>query len=152
MTAKIVEVLATILEELQTNSSLEKISENLKITKEFDPQTVSAALGLVFDKLLSNKFGIEKEWLLDHKSFRILTDEEIEIVGQENYNYILHLVNVGLIDPLDVELLMNHIKMFPEERISKDEINWIILFSLVDFESDILPGSRFLLHSSDKIN
>ena len=26
----------------------------------------------------------------------------------ENHNYIQHLVNVGLLDPLDVELLIEH--------------------------------------------
>jgi len=152
MTAKIVEVLAKILEGLKDNFSLEEVTKNLNLNKEFDEQTVSAALGLVFDKFLTSRIELHKGNKLSGKSFRLLTIEEINIIGQENHNYIQHLVNVGLLEPLDVELLIEQMTMFPEERVSKDDINWIILFSLVDFESEILPGSRVLLYSSDTIN
>lgn len=152
MTAKIVEVLAKILEGLKDNDSIEEVTKHLNLNNDFDEQTVSAALGLVFDKFLTNRLVLHKEGSLNSKGFRLLTPEEISIVGTENYNYIQHLVNVGLLDPLDVELLIEQMTMFPEEKISKDDINWIILFSLVDFDSEILPGSRVLLYSSDTIN
>ena len=152
MTAKIVEVLAKILEGLKDNDSIEDVTNHLNLTNDFDAQTVSAALGLVFDKFLTNRIFLSDPDHMNNKSFRVLSSEEISIVGTENYNYIQHLVNVGLLDPLDVELLIEQMTMFPEEKVSIDDINWIILFSLVDFESEILPGSRVLLYSSDTIN
>ena len=152
MTAKIVEVLAKILEGLKDNISIEEVTRLLNTNKDFDEQTVSAALGLVFDKFLTNRLELHKEGNSTSKSFRLLTSEEINIIGSENHEYIQHLVNVGLLEPLDVELLIEQMTMFPEERVSKDDINWIILFSLVDFDSEILPGSRVLLYSSDTIN
>lgn len=152
MTAKIVEVLAKILEGLKQNYSIEEVTRHINLSKDFDEQTVSAALGLVFDKFLSNRLELQKQGNSTNKSFRLLTEEEISIIGSENHSYIQHLVNVGLLDPLDVELLIEQMTMFPEEKVSKDDINWIILFSLVDFNSEILPGSRVLLYSSDTIN
>jgi len=152
MTAKIVEVLAKILEGLKENNSLEEITKLINTNKDFDEQTVSAALGLVFDKFLTNKLVMQKKQFSDSKSFRVLTAEEVHIIGTENNKYVQHLVNVGLLDPLDVELLIEQMTMFPDENISIDDINWIILFSLVDFDSEILPGSRVLLYSSDTIN
>ena len=151
MTAKIVEVLAKILEGLKANISIEEVTKHLNLNKDFDAQTVSAALGLVFDKFLTNRLVLKKG-ATNKNSFRLLTNDEISIIGAENHNYIQHLVNVGLLDSLDVELLLEQMTMFPEERVSKDDINWIILFSLVDFDSEILPGSRVLLYSSDTIN
>ena len=152
MTAKIVEVLAKILEGLKDNFSIEEVTKHLDLEKDFDEQTVSAALGLVFDKFLTKRLVLQKEGSTSNKSFRLLTNDEISIIGSENHSYIQHLVNVGLLDPLDVELLIEQMTMFPEERVSKDDINWIILFSLVDFDSEVLPGSRVLLYSSDTIN
>lgn len=137
---------------LKDNYSIEEVTRHLNTNKDFDEQTVSAALGLVFDKYLTKRMILQKQGNSDLKSFRVLTNEEINIIGLENHYYIQHLVNVGLLDPLDVELILEQMTMFPEERISKDDINWIILFSLVDFDSDILPGSRVLLYSSDTIN
>ena len=152
MTAKIVEVLAKILKGLKDKYSIEEVTKHLNSSKDFDEQTVSAALGLVFDKFLTKRLELQKEGKSNTKSFRVLSSEEINIIGSENHNYIQHLVNVGLLEPLDVELLIEQMTMFPEERVSKDDINWIILFSLVDFDSEMLPGSRVLLYSSDTIN
>jgi len=152
MTAKIVEVLAKILEGLKDNYSIEEVTKNLKTNNEFDEQTVSAAFGLVFDKYLTNRLELRKRSDFSPKGFRILTFDEQNIIGPENSKYIQHLANVGLLDPFDVELIVEQMTMFPDQKVSKEDINWIILFSLVDFDSAILPGSRVLLYSSDTIN
>jgi len=152
MTAKIVEVLAKILEGLGNNYSLEEVTTLLKSNKEYDEQIVSAAFSLVFDKVLANKIGINKTKSTNKRNFRILSNEEVSLIGVKNYSYIQHLVNIGLLEPMDVEYLIDQVTAFPDEIISKDDINWMILFPLVDIESEILPGSRVILYSSDRIN
>ena len=151
MTAKIVEVLARILDGINKNIPLEELNKQLLKNKEFDKQTLSAAFSLVYDKVLSGKILKDK---IDEgsKKIRLLTDEEREFLGIENYNYIIHLMNIGLIDSIDVEIILEQLMLFPEDTINRDDINWIILISLVDFNSKILPGSRILLYSSDTIN
>ena len=59
---------------------------------------------------------------------------------------------MGLLDSIDFEMFIEQLMMFPEDSISREDINWSILISLVDFNAEILPGSRVLLYSSDKIN
>ncbi|MEE9430160.1 MAG: DUF494 family protein [Melioribacteraceae bacterium] len=152
MTAKIVEVLAKILEGLGNNYSLEEVTTLLKSNKEYDEQIVSAAFSLVFDKVLANKMGIKKNRNSNKKNFRILSSEEVSLVGIQNYNYIQHLVNIGLLDSMDVESIVDQVTAMPYEDLSKDDINWMILYPLVDIESEILPGSRVILYSSDRIN
>ncbi len=153
MTEKIVEVLAEILERLKKNSSLEEVNKVLSKNKRFDEQTLSAAFSLVFDKVLTQRIVKGSKKNNPNKSnFRLLTDEEKEVIGIENYNYILHLYNVGLLDYLDFEMILEQIMLFPSESITKDDINWTIFISLVDFNAEILPGSRLLLYSSDNIN
>ena len=153
MTEKIVEVLAEILERLKKNSSLEELNKVLSKNKRFDEQTLSAAFSLVFDKVLTQRIVAVKKSSHSNKSnFRLLTDEEKEVIGIENYNYILHLYNVGLLDYIDFEMILEQIMLFPSESITRDDINWTIFISLVDFNADLLPGSRLLLYSSDNIN
>ncbi|MGE5457527.1 MAG: DUF494 family protein [Methanococcaceae archaeon] len=151
MTAKIVEVLARILEGLSQNYSLEEVNKKLSKDKNLDKQLVSAAFSWVFDRKLNNTEA-EENVTEKIKSFRILTEEEKNLLGIDNFNYITHLINVGLVSTTDFDALLNQLMLFPGERISKEEINWLILFSLVDFDPSILPGSRFLLYSSDTIN
>lgn len=152
MTSKIVEVLAKILEELNKNYSLEEVTKSLSKNKDYDQRTVSVAFSLIYDKMLSSRLSNKKKDTKKKKNIRILSAEEQEILGSENYNYILHLINVGLLDSLDFEMIIEQLMMFPDDKISRNDINWIILLSLVDFNSEILPGSRVLLYSSDTIN
>ena len=151
MNTKIVEVLTKILEELGKNYSLEEVTSKLKVGKDFNDQIVSAAFSLVLEKILIKRTNLKNTIGLE-KNFRVLSNDEINEFGADNYKYIQHMVNIGLLTPMDVELIVEQVKAFPEEKISKDDINWIILFSLVDFDSEILPGSRVLLYSSDTIN
>ncbi|OGU56298.1 MAG: hypothetical protein A2V66_06400 [Ignavibacteria bacterium RBG_13_36_8] len=152
MTGKIVEVLAKILEALNNNRSLKEVNKSLSKNKEFNKQIVSVAFSLIYDRVLSNKVAKRKRRKKKSNKFRVLTEDEKTVIGSENYNYLMHLYNVGLLDNSDLEMVLEQIMMFPEETISRDDINWIILISLVDFNMDILPGSRVLLHSSDTIH
>ncbi len=152
MTTKVVEVLAKILDGLNKDFSLEDVNNNLNKENKFDKQTVSAAFSLVYDKITINK--IAKDIVNNNytEGVRILSEYEIEAIGMDFYNYLIHIQNIGLIDPSDFEILLEKILMYPKNNISLDDINWLILVSLVNYDSKILPGSRATLFSSDTIN
>lgn len=152
MTPKIVEVLTKILETLHKNKSLEEVNKILNRNHEIDKKTLSIAFSIVYDKVLTNRQSVKAKQKENQKKFRLLTEEEKEILGPDNHNYLLHLMNIGLLSAKDVEQILEQIMIFPESRISKDEINWIILISLVELSPGILPGSRVSLFSTDTIN
>ena len=150
MTTKVVEVLAKILDGLNKNFSLEDVNSKIDNENKFDKQTISAAFSLVYEKILNStdaKFAKVK-----NENFRFLNDEEIDIIGVEYYDYLIHIQNIGLLDSNDVEMLLEQIMLFPNATLTIEDINWMILVSLVDYNSKILPGSRVTLYSTDKIN
>jgi len=150
MTTKVVEVLAKILDGLNKNVSLEDVNSRITDENKFDKQTISAAFSLVYEKILNNtelKFNNNS-----NDNIRFLSDEEIEIIGLEYYNYLIHIQNIGLLDSYDIELLLEQIMLFPKSTLTIDDINWMILVSLVEYNTKIMPGSRVTLYSSDKIN
>lgn len=150
MTTKVVEVLAKILAGLNKNYSLEDMNTKISVEEKFDKQTVSAAFSLVYDKILNNthKTSSTKK----KNTVRLLSEEEVEKIGMEYYDYLLHLQNIGLVDANDIEMLLEQIMLFPSDSLTFEDINWMILVSLVDYNTKILPGSRMVLYSSDKIN
>jgi uncharacterized protein Smg (DUF494 family) len=152
MTAKIVEVMALILEDLSKNFSLEEVHKNLIEDKKYDNKTIATAFSWVYDKLMSESKRGKNSVLPKERNFRILSNEEIEILGFDNYNYVIRLINVGLLRFSDLDLILEQLNMFPNERVSKEIINWLILFSLVEDNFNISPGSRILLTHSDTIN
>jgi uncharacterized protein Smg (DUF494 family) len=152
MTAKIVEVVAEILEGINNKYSFEELNQKLLTSKKFDQQTVSAAFSLIYDKVLDNRVIKNSGKNNSSRTFRFLTEQESEVIGLENYNYLLHLYNVGLLDVVDFEMILEQIMMFPEDTVTRDDINWTIFVALLDINAELLPGSRLLLYSSDTIN
>ena len=110
------------------------------------------AFSLVYDKILFKKESKNDKEELKSAGFRFLTSEEREILGIENYNYLIHLINVGLLDMTQLEAILEQVNFYPESKLTRKDINWMVLLSLVDFDSDIPLGSRFLLFSSDSVN
>ncbi len=151
MTSKIVEVIAKILEGLSTKSTIEEVGNALLKSKQYDAKILSTAFSLIYDKILLKNNSAAKV-INKTKGIRILSEDELDLLGVENYNYILHLTNVGLIDPNNLESIIGQLTLFPELKVTKKEINWIILLSLVEYDSELLPGSRFLLYTSDTVN
>jgi uncharacterized protein Smg (DUF494 family) len=152
MTTKVVEVLAKILDGLNKNYSIEDVNDNLTKDNKFDKQTVSAAFSLVYDKIITNKFTERAGLKNQSKNIRILSEEEIEAVGFEYYNYLIHLQNIGLIETEDIEILLEQIFLYSASKVTLEDINWMILVSLVDYDAKILPGSRATLFPTDTIN
>lgn len=151
MNTKVVEVLAQILDGLNKNYSLDDVNSKITNENKFDKQTVSAAFSLVYDKILNNS-GEKTEDDNSNKDFRFLNDEEIEAVGIEYYDYLIHLQNIQLLDSDDIEMLLEQILLFPNQSLTFEDINWMILVSLVELNTKILPGSRVILYATDKIN
>ncbi|MCF8265325.1 MAG: DUF494 domain-containing protein [Melioribacteraceae bacterium] len=150
--SKIIEVLAKILDYLNKNYTLDEVNSKLIRNKRFDSFTLSTAYSLIFDKVLSKRLN---NFYYDNKpgeKFRIFTEEEKNFIGEENLNYIMYLANVGLLDISTLEMILEQLMLFPADKITKNDINWLIYISLIEFNSDILPGSRLLLDSHDTIN
>lgn len=152
MKPKIVEVLAKILESLSNNTPLEEVNKSFLKNKEYDEQTLSIAFSLVYDKILLKRMHDDSTEEKEISGMRFLTDEEKEILGLENYNYLIHLINVGLLDMNQLEDILEQVTYYPENKISRKDLNWLVLLSLVDFDSDVPLGSRVLLYSSDSVN
>lgn len=147
MKAKIVEILQIILEEMHESRSLEDI--NLSLAKEMDKDAVNVAFSLLFDKIIYKREYMESGD--NNSSFRVATEEEILNMGVDNYNYLLYLFNLGIFDNEDFNVIMEQIDFYPRSVLTREDINLIVLFSLMD-DAEMIPGNRFFLNTSDKIN
>jgi uncharacterized protein Smg (DUF494 family) len=128
------------------------VNRSLIKSNQFDKQILGIAYSLIYDKVLSKKLHTGKKKPDMQSGIRFLSESEKESLGLENYNYLLHLINVGLLEVENLEIILDQITIFPDSRVTRREINWIILLSLVEFDSEVLPGSRMLLYSSDTVN
>ncbi len=150
MNSKIVDILTKILEGIGKGYTIDEMNQYFLKKKKYYKQTLSIAFSLLFDKITFEKN--KSEYDNNKKSIRFLTEEEKEILGIDNYNYILHLYNVGLISTDTMDEILEQVFLYPENNITKNDINWLVLFSIVDNHMIVPPGSRVLLFTSDSVN
>jgi uncharacterized protein Smg (DUF494 family) len=152
MVAEIIEVLAKITEMGKNNIPEEEAAETIQRESKYNKNTIAAAYSWLHEK---NRQNLNNKALKDYyesKSLRILSNEEAGQIGLNNYDYLLHFYNVGLLTNNDFEEILDELKLFPEDAVRTENINILILSKFLDIDKWSLPGSRHLLYSTDNIN
>ncbi|MCL5029137.1 MAG: DUF494 domain-containing protein [Bacteroidetes bacterium] len=152
MTTELVKILETIVQAINNNFSFEDVEKFIKIDNKFNKTTVAAAYSWIYEKRLRELYRKKELQPKPSESLRILSNDEVTAIGLQNYNYILHFYNIGMLNNNDFELIIDHVKMFPDDERNTDNINLLILSVFLDLEKISTPGSRYMLYSSDTIN
>ncbi len=152
MTTEIVKVLETIVQAINKNYSFEEVEKFIKIDKKIDKTIIAAAYSWIYEKRLRELYRVRELKPKSSESLRILSEEEASTIGLQNYNYILHFYNIGMLNNNELETIIDQIKIFPDEAKTTENINLLILSIFLDLEKISIPGSRYMLYSSDTIN
>ncbi|MCK9210076.1 MAG: DUF494 family protein [Ignavibacteriaceae bacterium] len=151
MRNRLAEVLSKLLDGLAKENSLEQVELKLLKKKKYDKTVVATAYSWIYDKINANQHGSKTHQSIS-RGMRIFSEDEMHVIGMKNYNRLLKLYNIGLLIDSDLDGIMEQIFFFPEFPLSEDEMNFLILNSIIDVDKLSIPGSRKLLYLSDKIN
>ncbi len=152
MISEIVKIIAKIMQGINNNYSLEQVESSIKTEGRMDKSAVAAAYSWIYEKIKRDKFFEREKDTKISGGIRFLTDDEISEIGLENYNYLLHFYNIGVLNQKELIKLIEQLKLFPEGTVNEENINILILSMFLDMDNYSLPGSRNLLYSSDTIN
>ena len=147
-----VKILTKIVDGISKEHSFEEVDAALKREQIYIESAVSAAYSWFFDKLLANKLQALSDPKSIRNGVRFLSEDEISLIGVENYNRLLKLVQVGFLNPEDIEMFIENVRFFPIENLQSEDITLILLASLFDIDKSMLPGSRTILYLSDTIH
>lgn len=147
-----VKILTKIVDGISKEHSFEEVDAALKRERIYIESAVSAAYSWFFDKLLANKLQALSDPKSIRNGVRILSEDEISLIGVENYNRLLKLVQVGFLNGEDIEMFIENVRFFPIENLHSEDITLILLASLFDIDKSMLPGSRTILYLSDTIH
>ncbi len=103
MITKIVNVLKEIAKNLDETNSAENFSQLLEKNQKIDKQIVAAAYSWIHEKKLRDEIESNDELITSSTSLRIFSEEEKDAIGYENYNYLYHFYNIGLLTANDLE-------------------------------------------------
>ncbi len=152
MTGELVEILEKLVQAINNDYSFEEVELFINFEDKVNKTVIAAAYSWIYEKLLREYYQKKELKTNTSKSVRILSEEEISTIGLHNYDYILHFYNIGLINNNEFDMIIDQIKLFPEESRSIENLNMLILSVFLDLDDISTPGSRYLLYSSDTIN
>ncbi|RPI68184.1 MAG: DUF494 family protein [Ignavibacteriales bacterium] len=148
---EIAKVLEEVIHSLNAEPA-EKTFKRLSKKYKFEKSAVAAVYSWIYDKLMNETYVHYYGNSINNQNFRILADDEISQIGLENYSYLMHFYNKGIITNSDLELILEQIKLFGGEEISFEQLTLLILSVFLELNNFTLPGSRAILYSSDLIN
>lgn len=152
MVSEIVDVIVKVFEGIKNDYSLKDVEKSLLNKNTYHKNIIAAAYSWIYEKNARDKFDKESINELSESSFRIMSNEERQLFGEEIEKYIMQLYNIGLLKNKDIDKIVEQVQLFPENTKSKDNINLLILSLFFDTDKKSLPGSRYLLYSSDTVN
>jgi hypothetical protein len=141
-----VNAIKLVFDQIVKSKTPEQVLENIKNIRKHDENIIAVIYSWIYEKLGKKS---EKPSL---NGYRIISSEEISLIGIENYSYILHFYNLGLISSEEIDRLINQLEMMPETLINTKLINILLITMFIYGDAAMLPGSRLHLYSSDTIN
>jgi uncharacterized protein Smg (DUF494 family) len=152
MVSEIVDVIVKVFEGIQKKNSLKDMEKLLLNRDNYHKNLISAAYSWIHDKSIRDSLSNMEINSNPKSGFRILSNEEKFLLGEENEKYLMNLYNIGLLKSNDIDKIIEQVQLFPENSQNVDNINLLILSLFFDTDKKSTPGSRYILYSSDTVN
>lgn len=138
MNERVVEILIFIMNEIRKNSKttqkLELLSKDL-IRKGYTEGEISSAFSWLLDRLRTEAEEIVPNQGSTFKdSFRLLHEIENSVISTEAYGYVIQLKELGLINELDVEQILERAMMLGTSKVDADDIKSIVASMLNNYD------------------
>jgi uncharacterized protein Smg (DUF494 family) len=151
MVSEIVDVIVKVFEGIKKEDSLKNVEKLLLKRDNHHKNLVSAAYSWIYEKSVRDNLQIDENSFTEI-GFRILSNEEKFLLGEDVEKYLMCLYNIGLLKNNDIDKIIEQVQLFPENTQDVDNIKLLILSLFFDTDKKSTPGSRYILYSSDTVN
>lgn len=155
MNERVVEILIYIMNEIRSNeessNQLELLSRDL-IEKGYTESEISSAFSWLLSRIQNEAEEIvQNQGPTLSNSFRLLHEIENSIISTEAYGYVIQLKELGIINELDVEQILEKAMMIGATKVNLRDIKSIVA-SVIFIPEGYGPGSYFVLDEPMQIH
>lgn len=152
MQEKIVEILVYLIGELRNNIPINDIDLSVLSKKGYSTTEISTAFNWLFEKITDGENIITDTAPSSPHSHRVLHDVERAVINAEAYGYMIQLRELGLINDMDIEVLIDRIMMSGYVTIELSEVKTMVAQLMAEGDDSFNTGSRTMLGGKDTIN
>ncbi len=152
MQEKIVEILVYLIGELRNNIPINDIDLSVLSKKGYSTTEISTAFNWLYEKISDGENIITDTAPSSPHSHRVLHDVERAVINAEAYGYMIQLRELGLINDMDIEVLIDRIMMSGYVTIELNEVKTMVAQLMAEGDDSFNTGSRTMLGGKDTIN
>lgn len=150
MQTNVIDIIIYLVRQLQIGQELKDV--NTDKLQEYDNAEISAAYSWVLQKYKAGDIKVEstRNKNTEENSHRVLHIAERMMITPAAHGYLLELLNMGLIDHLQMEQIIEKVMLHPTERVTLEKIKNVA--SNMIFSDSTTPMMSFLLKGNERIN
>jgi uncharacterized protein Smg (DUF494 family) len=151
MQDKVIEIIVYILSEIKEIKQISEIDVNSLMNKGYSDTEINTAFAWIFSKLDEGELIFESD-TVKSKSHRMFNSVEDKIFSVDAKGYFLLLRELGLLNDLDIDLVIERVLLSGYQRINILDLKKFISSFIFSSEnkSDVL--SRMIMQNNDTIN
>ena len=151
MQDKVVEIIVYILSEIKEINQLNDIDVNKLAEKGYSDSEINTAFAWIYSKLDEGEL-IFKDDSGETRSHRAFNKVEDKIFTVDAKGYLLLLRELGLLDDLDIDLVIEKVLLSGYRIINISELKKFITSIVLNSESKSDVLTRMILQNNDTIN
>ena len=151
MQEKIIELIVFLMKEIRQTADISTVDVSKLAERGYSQSEISTALSWIYDKM-NLREPLKRVRSSRAKSYRIFHEAERQIITKEARGFLIEMYELGLIDMLDLENIIERSLMSGSNAVDRDEIKSIVASVIFEYNSPGKAGSRIMLNSSDTVN
>jgi Smg protein len=151
MQDKVIEIIVYILSEIKEIKQLNDIDVNKLTDKGYSDTEINTAFAWIFSKLDEGEliFKNENDKTKSHRIFNLV---ENKIFTVDAKGYLILLRELGLLNDLDIDLVIERVLLSGFQRIDINDLKKFISSYILNSENKSNILSRMILQNNDTIN
>jgi len=148
---KVIEIIVYLLSELKNNKQLGDIDLQGLSNMGYTQSEINTAFTWIYSKLNSGEI-IFTDKKRTRKSHRFLHDIERNMIEPEAFGYLLELKELGLLNDIDVENVLEKIIVSGYTRVALKDIKVLVAGYLLDVNDMTNSDRRIIMNRDESIN
>src|SRR4030095_2785517 len=148
---KVLEIIVLLLTELKKNKQLQDVDLKLFEGLGYTQNEITTAFSWIYSKIYTgDKIFVEQD--KSTNSYRFLHDVEQNIISPEAYGYLIQLKELGLINNMDMDLVIDKLMVSSYNNVDLTEMKYMIAAYLLDIDDMTNTNSRMMINTNDTIH
>lgn len=149
MNERIIEIILYLINQIRQDTPMESIDVKGLASNGYTQAEIGAAFSWIADRAV---FGAGKSIDRKNASFRILHETERRLFKPEAYGYLLLLLQIGILDEIDFEMVVNRAQFAALQPMTVIEVKQMVGGLLAEAGELSFGGSRLMLNPFDTVH